>query len=269
MIWQGIGIIATVIAFIKIAPPFNSDKSNAIKETKFSNAIKFLVVYWICAEGILGFVRDPIADTYTGNVYLVTNKDGHTYNTPLKAKLKLDVVDNGYVFDRRPGVTGDGIRMEFTGDDLEVLKRYGIPAEMINGDGRDMAFAESFCQISKVGVEKYGNYFGGSLGDYTLSRASYAAAFHLGFGKPQPGVINCGKAHLGVLDFNKLQFAMDDLNPDGYIFADLRRDSHISFVQRMVMSARFDSRTIITDFGHQDYRVTLNVIAAESANPGF
>jgi hypothetical protein len=210
----------------------------------------FLVIYWICAEIILGFARDPIADTYTGNVYLVTSKNGSLINTKLKAKLKLDVVDNGHVFDRRPGISGDGVRLEFTGGDLDILKSYGVPAEMINGDERDMTFSESFCQVNKIGVEKRGAFFGSTLTDYSGGQSSYAATFHMGFGKPMPGEMGCGKMHLGVVDFKTVQLAMDDLHPSGYILANLTRDSHISIVQRLIMSARFDRDTMITDFGH-------------------
>lgn len=250
MIWSGVGIIATILVFINIAPPFNRDKDSRLRVTRFSRALSILVIYWVCAEILFGFFRDPIADTYTGNVYLVTNQNGHLVNTPLKAKLKLDVVDQGYVYDRRPGVYGDGVRIEFTGGDLDILQRYGVPAEMINGDNRQMTFAEAYCQVNRVGVEKLASFFGGYLTDYRGGQTSYAAAFHLDFGKPQPGVMNCGKVHLGVVDFGTMHFAMDDLNPSGYIFTNLNRDSHISPLQKMIMMFRFDRRTMSTDFGH-------------------
>lgn len=182
-------------------------------------------------------------------MYLVTNQNGRLVNTPLKAELKLDVVDSGYVYDRRPGVTGDGVRMEFTGEDLEILKRYGVPSEMINGDNRQMTFAEAFCQVNNVGAKKLASFFGGDQSDYGGGFTNYAAVFHLDFGKPLPGNMNCGKVHLGVLDFKNMQFAMDDLNPTGYIFARLTRDGHISLGQRMIIKFRFDRRTMLTDFG--------------------
>lgn len=221
-----------------------------MRRRSFSEGMAVLIAFWVIAEIIFGIVRDPVADTYTGNVYVVTNQNGHLVNTPLKAKLKLDVVDKGYVYDRRPGIYGDGVRMEFTGGDLEILQRYGVPAEMINGDSRQMTYAEAFCQVNKVSVEKLAPFFGGYMSDYQGGQTSYAAAFHLNFGKPQPGVMNCGKVHLGVVDFDTMQFAMDDLNPNGYIFANLNRDSHISPFQKMIMMFRFDRRTMSTDFGH-------------------
>lgn len=59
MIWSGIGIIATIIVFINIAPPFNKNKDSRLRVTKFSRAFSILVVYWVCAEVMLGFIRDP------------------------------------------------------------------------------------------------------------------------------------------------------------------------------------------------------------------
>jgi hypothetical protein len=208
-----------------------------------------LIVFWIAAELLFPFVRDPIADTYRGDVFVVTSKNGQQVVTPLQAKLKLDVVDKGYIFDRRPGVTSDGVRLEFSGGDLDILARYGIPTQMINPNGEFRPFAQAFCATKPAVVEKFAPFFAGSKAGYEGYLTNYANAFHLTF-MNMPGDMNCGSGHLGIIDFDNVQFALDKTSPHGYIVANLTRDSHISFVQRMIMKLRFDRQTMKTTFGN-------------------
>ncbi|MBI6882485.1 hypothetical protein [Pseudomonas putida] len=219
-----------------------------MRRRTFAEGVAVLIPFWILAEIFFAFVRDPLADTYTGSVYAVTRNDkGVQVVTPLKAKLKLDVVDTGVIYDRRPGVSHDGLRIEFTGADLGVLSRLGIPNQMLTPDGVKKAFAEPYCQASKMKSEKLASFFAGFNNDYDGGYTSYGKAFHMTF-RSDAGGMNCGSAHLGVIDFNNVQFALDNLSPSGYVFANLTRDSHISFVQRMIMKFRFDRDNIKTIF---------------------
>lgn len=219
-----------------------------MRRRTFSEGVAILVAFWVLAEVMYGFLRDPIADTYTGEVFVVTNKDGRQLVTPLQAKLKLDVVDKGYIYDRRPGVFADGVRAEFTGGDLEILSRYGIAAPMINAEGASRPYADAFCEVKKVDARKNASFFAGLKSGYDGYQTDYAAAFHLTF-LNMPGQMNCGTGHIGVIDFNTIQYAIDGTSQHGFIVATLTRDSHISFFQRMIMKMRFSRSDIKTTYG--------------------
>jgi hypothetical protein len=219
-----------------------------MRRKSFAQGLVWLMIFWGVAELFYGFTRDPLADTYTGDVYLVTVRNGKQVNTALDAKLKLDVVKSGRVYDRRgPDVYGHGVRMEFTGKNLDVLRKIGVSPEMINQDGRHIPFGDAFCGVSKVTHMANGKLFGGNQENYTGEEFDYAETFNLEFSSAYN--LNCGKVHLGVLTFNELQLAMDEINPNGYIFADLKRDSHISPIQRWIMSMRFSRDDVETTFG--------------------
>lgn len=220
-----------------------------MRRKTFSEGLALLIAFWVLAEILFGFVRDPVADTYRGNVYVVTNKNGVQVVTPLKAKMKLDVVDKGYVYDRRPGVTSDGVRVEFTGGDLDILARYGIPAAMLNTDGSYKPFDEAFCDVKSIDARNNASFFAGYNAGYSGFITSYGLAYHMTF-MNMPGEKNCGAGHLGVIDFDIVQFALDKTSPHGFIVATLERDSHISFVQRMIMRLRFDPSEPKATFGH-------------------
>jgi hypothetical protein len=220
-----------------------------MRSISFTEGVVLVFLFVVAAELFYAFNRDPLPDTYTGNVYLVTVKDGRQVNTPLGAKLKLDVVERGYVYDRRPGVEGSGVRMEFSGENLDVLRKLGVSPEMINNDGRHIPFADAYCRSQEVTHKKNADLFGGHQADYKGVEFDYGQAFNLKFTKGPSATLNCGAVHLGVLNFNELQFAMDELNPKGYIFADLKRESHISLFQRTIMAWRFNRNNMQTTFG--------------------
>ncbi|MDP9653504.1 UNVERIFIED_ORG: hypothetical protein J2W87_001413 [Pseudomonas putida] len=251
-IWSWVGPLLVGLFLLSIAPPFiekfERDASVSTRRTQktFTKGLILIIVFLVLAELYYAFYRDPLADTYTGDVYLVTVKDGRQVNTPLGAKLKLDVVETGYVYDRRPGVSGSGVRMEFSGENLDVLRKLGVPAPMINHDGRMIPFGDAYCRTSQVTHQAHADLFGGHQENYKGVEFDYAQAFNLKF---QGETLNCGEVHLGVLNFDELQFAMDEINPKGYIFADLKRDSHISWFQRTIMALRFDRRTVQATFG--------------------
>lgn len=208
-----------------------------------------VAVFWIFAEILFGFYRDPVADSYTGSVFVVTtNKEGGQVVTPLQAKMSLDVVDKGVIYDRRPGVSSDGVRIQLTGGDLDILARYGIPAQMLKTDDTYKPYADAFCDIKKVDARKNSPFFAGFKAGYDGWVTSYPMAYHMTF-MNMPGDKNCGAGHLGVIDFNTVQFALDGTSAHGFIVATLTRDSHISFIQRMIMKFRFDPTTIKPTFG--------------------
>ena len=221
-----------------------------MRRRTFSEGMALLIVFWVLAEILFGFLRDPIADSYTGSVYVVTqNKEGGQVVTPLQAKMSLDVIDKGLVYDRRPGVTSDGVRILLTGADLDILARYGIPAQMLKTDDAFRPYADAFCDVKKVDARRNASFFAGYKAGYDGWATDYAMAYHMTF-MNMPGDKNCGAGHLGVIDFNTVQFALDGTSTHGFIVATLTRDSHISFIQRMIMKLRFDPSKDKPKFGN-------------------
>lgn len=220
-----------------------------MRRRTFSEGMALLIAFWVLAEILFGFLRDPVADLYTGSVYVVTsNKDGGKVVTPLGAKMTLDVVDKGFIFDRRPGVNSDGVSIQLTGADLDILARYGIPAELLKTDDTFRPYVDSFCDVKKVDARKNASFFAGFKAGYDGWVTEYPMAYHMTF-MNMPGSKNCGSGHLGVIDFNTVQFALDGTSSHGFIVATLTRDSHISFIQRMIMKFMFDPTTIKPTFG--------------------
>lgn len=216
----------------------------------FSESFALLLAFWFFAEILFAFFRDPIADTYTGNVYLATtDQKGRVAQHPLKVTMKLDVVDRGLVYDRRPDVLFDGFRVEFAGDDVPKLRSIGMPEMFLRKGNERSRFADRFCQVSHVTPDKGALFFGGYPKDYMGGHTDYAAAFHLRFSKGDTP--NCKKMHLGVIDFDRVQFAMDDINKKWFIIGDLHRDSHLSPMQWLIMWLRFDRNGIKTTYGDQ------------------
>lgn len=220
-----------------------------MRRRTFSQGLALMIAFWVLAEILFGFIRDPIADTYRGGVYVVTNKNGVQVVTPLQAEMKLDVIDRGYVYDRRPGVTSDGVRIELTGGDLDILARYGIPAQMLKTDDTYKPYADAFCDVKSVDARSNAPFFAGFKAGYSGFKTTYGLAYHMTFAN-RADEKNCGSGHLGIIDFDIVQFALDKTSPHGYIMATLQRDSHISFVQRMIMWFRFDPTKVKPTFGN-------------------
>lgn len=221
-----------------------------MRRRTFSEGMAILIGFWVLAEILFGFLRDPVADKYTGSVFVVTtNKEGIRVVTPLSAKMSLDVVDKGFIFDRRPGVSSDGVHIELTGGDLDILARYGIPAQMLKTDDSFKPYVDAFCGVKKMDAQRHASFFAGFTAGYQGFITSYPVAYHMTF-MNMPGEKNCGNGHLGVIDFNTVQFALDGTSSHGFIVATLTRDSHISFFQRMIMKLRFDPSTMKTTLGN-------------------
>lgn len=219
-----------------------------MRKRTFAEGVTFLIGFWVLAEVLFGFLRDPIADTYTGEVYVATTDDrGRTVQHPIKVTMKLDVVDRGLVYDRRPDVLFDGFRVEFSGEDVAKLRSIGVPEKFLRSGDEKSRFAERFCQVSRVTPDKAATFFGNYPKDYSGGYTDYAAAFHLRFTKGDTPI--CKKMHLGVVDFDRVQFAMDDFNKKWFVIGDLERDSHLSPLQWLIMKLRFDRDGIKTTYG--------------------
>jgi hypothetical protein len=212
------------------------------RRKKLSHVVIFMLPILFCIEIAMGFVRVPLEDTFTGQVFLVNpNGNGYDVVTPIDANLKLDIVIPGIIYGRKPGVAGRGVRLEFTGNDVDTLRKLGVPTELINSDGREMSFAEAFCSAHKVEYQdepKFINNFNHTK-DYNFYRKGYHIITSLDWSEK-----TCGKIHIATSDFDNMQLVMDDINNRTFVLAQLKRDSHINFIQRLILKFRFKENMI-------------------------
>lgn len=199
----------------------------------FAQAMGFFCVFWLIGEIFLGYNRTLMADTFTGNVYLYTQHNGSRQLTPINAKIKVDIIDSGYINDRVNGISESGLRIRFTGD-TTVLKQYGIDPGMMKEESQG-----GLCEIKKSNSRTQEPlFFAGMKTENMAWKTRYASAHHLTFLKILEDDVDCKSIHLGILNSSSIQIVFDKLNGQGMLFADLKRDSHIPFIQRMVMSLR-------------------------------
>ncbi|AYN11773.1 hypothetical protein [Pseudomonas putida] len=196
----------------------------------FKQAMKFLIPFWIVGEVALGLIREPLGDKYTGEVYVVTEKNGFPKPVPLKAKLDAYLMDGAALY----GNLGTGsIRLIFSGDDLDTLKKAGIDPAFLGEN------TKSACSPYKSRTTKNREFFAGHDNSYDGWLTSYSYAFDLAF-RNAPDTPNCHEMHVGIIDFDNIQIAVSGLNSSSFVFASLTRDSEIGFVQRMLMKLRYD-----------------------------
>ena len=204
-----------------------------LRRKTFAKFFAFMCVFWVIGEIFLGYNRTMMADTFTGNVYLYTQNNGSRQLAPINAKIKVDVIDRGYINDRVMELSGSGLRIKFTGD-TTILKQYGIDPGMMQEDSQG-----GLCKIKKSDSRTQEPLFlAGMKTENVAWKSYYASAHHLTFLKIQEDDIDCKSIHLGILNSSSIQIVFDKLNGQGMLFADLKRDSHIPFIQRMVMSLR-------------------------------
>lgn len=196
----------------------------------FKQAITFLIPFWILGEIFLGFIRSPLGDRYTGEVYVVTEKHGFPKPVQLNAKLDVELGDSLDFFDK---INGGNIRLKFSGEDLNKLKQAGIDPAFLGEKNN------SSCIIEKSKTARNQSFFAGFDNSYEggYSSYSYATDYTL---RRMPDKPNCHAIHIGVIDFDNIQLAVTDLNPTSFVFASLTRDSHIGFIQRMVLKLRYN-----------------------------
>lgn len=196
----------------------------------FKQAIKFLIPFWILGEIFLGFIRDPLKDTYTGEVYVVTERNGFPKPVPLKANLDVDLGGGLDFFDK---LGGGGIRLRFTGEDLDTLRKAGVDPAFLDKNN------SYTCSPEKRKTTRFREFFAGFDNSYDGGYTSYSYAHDLAFRKVADKP-DCHAIHIGVIDFDNIQVAISELNPTSFVFASLTRDSNIGFIQRMIIKLRYN-----------------------------
>lgn len=207
-----------------------------MKSRTFKQALCMLLAFWFCVEVYWGFSRSPIDDRWTGEVSVVN------VFKPAKidATMTMDVVVPGHVMDRRPDVYAPGARFSFEGPQADVLQKLGIRDSFFDNPER-WKFSQGFCALK---FEKHR----GSGGSLINGREGIRQRAILVY---EPDTKNCFSFEIGVVDFNHIEFIIEQPGTDTYslggkslknvIHVELKRDSRVSFIQRLVMRARFSS----------------------------
>lgn len=199
----------------------------------FAEALALLLVFWFFGEIFLGFNRTTMADTFTGDVYFVTMRNGKKVMESTGAKVRVDLVESGYIYDKVRGMSGSGLRINFSGN-TSVLKRFGIDQGLMQEDG-----SGGICEVKTSDSRINGSFFDSGANPHTsyLAYYNYAMAHHMTFFE---GDIDCKTIHVGIVSSHFIHVAFDGLNAKGFVFASLSRDSHLPFIQRIIMMFRSD-----------------------------
>lgn len=201
------------------------------RSVSFSGFIVFLLLTSVAAEILFGYHRSPMADDFQGSVFLL---DRNQKKIPMDATVKVAVIDPGHVFDRKPGVSERSLHLEFSGKDVDVLKKLGIDDRFFAGNAKDLAYSETACSASQGTTQK--NVPGYVPGTFLL-RSDHIKNINVGAG----GVICPESMHFGMESFDEAQFAITDIAKGYIVVAALERDSRISWIQRMIMKHRYGS----------------------------
>ena len=190
----------------------------------------FFCVFWLIGEIFLGYNRTPMADTFKGNVYFYTLKNDVKILEPTGAQVRVDLIDQGYIYDRVRGISRSGLRIKFSGN-TDIIKKYGIDQKFMSDD------EGGICEPVHTASYDRGQFFvSGVKPEHLTFNFRYVARHHMSFSKPTNNDINCKQIHVGIVNSVNIHVAFDGLNAGGLVFASLKRDSHIPFIQRMVMS---------------------------------
>lgn len=198
-----------------------------MKVRKFSSAAVILIAFWVLADIVLGFVRNPLDDQFTGSAAIINGaKANH-----IDATMTLDMLDSGFVINKRPDIDETGVRLTFDGKDVATLNTLGLQNNFVESENR-WQYKEGYCQLTGVRTDSLSN--GLNPENLHTQRAK------LTFVSKGEG---CMAFNVAITDFDHIEFSTykPGLYPDGVIYASLDRDSRLSLIQRTIMRMRFDS----------------------------
>ncbi|MDD2005073.1 hypothetical protein [Pseudomonas putida] len=200
-----------------------------IKKRTFKQAALVVVGFWIVAEVVLGFVRNPIDDTFTGSVAIINGSKA----TPIQAMMTLDMLEEGFTINKRPGIYNSGARFTFDGKDVPTLNAVGIQKNFVESEGR-WQYQEGFCELMAVKTDPMSN----GLNPENLHTQRGVLTFtSRGQG--------CMAFNVAITDFDHIEFSTYQrgysFERKNVVYASLERDSRLSFIQRTIMRMRFDS----------------------------
>lgn len=205
-----------------------------MKSRTFKQAVCILLAFWFCVEVYWGFSRSPIDDRWTGDVSLVN------VFTPAKvdATMTMDLIVPGHVMNRRPDVDRPGARFSFQGSQSDAIRKLGVPAAFFENP-ESWKFSQGFCALK---FEKHR----GSGASWINGHEDVRKVAVIDYESNSAG---CFNFELGVVDFDHIEFMIvkpgqsitNRESLKNVVFVELKRDSRVSFIQRMIMRARFSS----------------------------
>jgi hypothetical protein len=246
MLLEHLGVFLTFAFFGLVQPPFYlqvqrkygeieaSTAVGGLRAMPFGRAAGVLVAFWFVMEVIFGFVRNPMADRWTGDVELVTLSK----TKKLDATMTFEILDPGFLMDRRQDIDRPGIRITYDGPDADILRKMNIKPELFASPER-WKFSQGYC---KLHIEKK---FGWQGSSYLGGPELHMYAIHYMTEPKDP----CDTFELGVVDFGSLdykimrpgqgQYSMSGISLKDVVHVSLERDSRVRFIQRLVMRMRF------------------------------
>ena len=198
-----------------------------IKKRTFKQAAVILITFWVLADIVLGFVRNPLDDQFKGSVGIINgNKIEH-----IDATMTLDMLEKGFTINRRPGIYETGAHLTFEGKDAQTLLALGLPSNFVESEDR-WQYKQGFCQLT--GIKSSSSSNGLNPQDRHIQRGV------LTFNSKGEG---CMAFNVAITDFDHVEFTIykPGLYPNGVIYASLDRDSRLSLIQRTIMRMRFNS----------------------------
>lgn len=198
-----------------------------IKKRTFTQAASALVVFWVIAEVVMGFVRNPLDDQFKGSVAIINGpKANH-----VDATMTLDMLEAGFVINKRPDVYETGVRLTFDGNDVPALNALGLQKNFVENENR-WKYTQGYCELTGIQTDPLSN--GLNPQDLHTQRAK------LTFVSEGDG---CMAFKVAITDFDHIEFSTykPGLYPEGVIYASLDRDSRLSLIQRTIMRMRFES----------------------------
>jgi hypothetical protein len=198
-----------------------------IKKRTFKQAASALVVFWVIAEVVMGFIRNPIDDRFTGSVAIING----TKAKHIDSTMTLDMLDSGFLINKRREIYETGVRFTFEGKDVPALNALGLRNNFVTSEDH-WRYSDGFCQLTGVKTDSL------SMGLNPENRH-----FQRGILTFESKGDGCMAFNVAITDFDHIEFTTykRGLYPDGVIYASLDRDSRLSFIQRTIMRMRFES----------------------------
>ncbi|MCS4061713.1 hypothetical protein [Pseudomonas putida] len=194
----------------------------------FSHLVVILAICTFSADFVYGkWLRDPFADSYIGKVYLINTS---MKKIPLDITMKIRYFTHDPINDRKVGINGKAIKIEFSGRDVAVLNKVGINERFFASEQVGGNYLDRVCEINKKEVFDSIKTFDGKYRGYTSKTYHYTITDD--HGQQQ----ECPKSmYFSIKDFDHIDFGIDKLKSQMIVVAEMKRDSHIGFLQRLLM----------------------------------
>lgn len=200
-----------------------------MKVRKFSSAAAILIAFWVLSDIVLGFVRNPLDDQFTGSVGIINGNK----ITQVDATMTLDMLEKGFTINRRPDIYNTGVRLSFEGKDVQTLTALGLPNEFVPNED-SWKYEQGFCQLSGVKTDSAG----AGLNPENMRMHQGELTF-------TSSTEGCMPFIVAMTDFDHIEFSTYQrgysFDRKNVIYASLERDSRLSFIQRTIMRMRFES----------------------------